>query len=353
MTVNKQVSILGESEAGVIVHPATNNPDCNQGGSGTFCTNASFVFLIDSTNVEIHDLTVDGTNVNNPAQVWARGGIVTSATPAKDTVIQNTTVKNIFLRGIYASDGGTGSSILIDGNTVSNVSGDISGNSIGIYTWLGQGTISNNTVSSSDTAITNNHSRGMTISGNTVSSSGVGIGTSNAGDSGGTIDQIFNNNITSCSSGGWGIYVFVPYNNVNVHDNTVGGCYVGVGVNGGSFSGPTAKPTITNNLIDGTGGTPADGAGVYYSNDSYGFGVRPSDIEFTGNTVVDFDTGIFITNGGGGFDMNGSFAKNRIVGNNVDTYLDTDDNNKADAGGTVGAGGGVQRVVHRAAGFRA
>ena len=106
------------------------------------------------------------------------------------------TVRNIYLRGIYASSGGT---FTFTNNTVSNVQGEAA--SIGIFNFLSSGTISNNTVSSANDAISANHSRGTTFNGNVISSSGSGVHTDNTGDSGGGLDTITNNNVSNCHAG--------------------------------------------------------------------------------------------------------------------------------------------------------
>ena len=67
--------------------------------------------------------------------------------------MSNVTVKNVFLRGIYASSKG---SFVFLSNTVTNVRGNPS--SIAIFNFGGTGTIASNTVSAANDAIASNDS---------------------------------------------------------------------------------------------------------------------------------------------------------------------------------------------------
>ena len=77
----------------------------------------------------IEDLTVDGDNPGlsgipvGGADVDARNGIITnhSAGTFNNLTVDGVTVQNIYLRGMYASSGGTFS---FTDNTIDNVQGD-------------------------------------------------------------------------------------------------------------------------------------------------------------------------------------------------------------------------------------
>ena len=90
------------------------------------------MFLVQASNVTIDHLKVDGDNpaLNagfsvGGANVDARNGIITDhqrpATRATNLSVHDVTIKNIFLRGIYASSGGT---FNFTNNTVNNVQAD-------------------------------------------------------------------------------------------------------------------------------------------------------------------------------------------------------------------------------------
>jgi len=151
VTVPKNVQVTG---AGVttIVEPAVSDPNCGGAGGASLCAGASNVFLVQSNDVEIDHLKVDGDNPTltsgesiGGADIDARNGIITNhlAGVYNNLSVHNVTVKNIFLRGIYASSGGT---FNISNNVVDNVQGQSAG-SIGIFNYLGAGTISGNQVS--------------------------------------------------------------------------------------------------------------------------------------------------------------------------------------------------------------
>ena len=94
--------------------------------------------------------------------------------------VHHVEVNNIYLRGIYASTGGT---FNFHHNTVTNVQGD--DDSIAMFAWYGPGIMANNTVSYANDGISANHSKGIQFLNNTVSHSGSGVHTDNAGDSSG------------------------------------------------------------------------------------------------------------------------------------------------------------------------
>src|SRR5262249_6000938 len=114
--------------------------------------------------------------------------------------------------------------INIHDNVVDNVQGDAD-LSIGIFNRNGGGIISGNLVSRTVDAISANHSRGTQFLNNTVTSSQSGIHTDNSRDSGGTsTDLIVGNSVSFGARMGtpasYGIWAFVPYQNVTIRNNT-------------------------------------------------------------------------------------------------------------------------------------
>ena len=206
---------------------------------------AAQMILIDANNVTVQNLTVDGDNPTLPsgnpaiggADIDAQTGIVTnfnavdgSSNPITYTgmTVKNVTVKNIFLRGIEYADGNNNANGAFDfeNNTVINVQGDDIF-SIAIFNSGGNGTIANNTVSATPSAITTDQSYGTDIFGNTITNSALAIQSDNNGNLVGTsvADSIHNNNISlGISLGGvpsYGILVFVPRKAVTVQNNTL------------------------------------------------------------------------------------------------------------------------------------
>src|SRR4051812_23578135 len=130
VVVTKQVTITGAGAASTFIKPAVSNPNCGGAGGGSLCPGGSNIFLIQADNVTISGLTLDGDNpaltggVNfGGANIDARNGIITNHISGvyNNLVVFNTTIKNIYLRGIYASTGGT---FNFHDNTVQNVQAD-------------------------------------------------------------------------------------------------------------------------------------------------------------------------------------------------------------------------------------
>ena len=137
--------------------------------------------------------------------------------------MHDVTVKNIYLRGMYASSGGT---FNFTNNTVDNVQADP--RSIACSTSAAAASMSGNHVSDANDAISANHSTGTTFTNNVDHRVGSGVHTDNEGDSGGTADVITGNNVSACTAGGYGVWTFVPYLAPTISNNTVSGCDVGL-----------------------------------------------------------------------------------------------------------------------------
>lgn len=292
VTVNKSVTIYGASQAGAIVEPAISDPNCGGAGGGSLCPGTSNVFLVQADNVTIHDLTVDGDNPAltsaydvGGANLDARNGIITNhnAGTYNNLEVYNTTVKNIYLRGIYASSGGT---FDFHDNTVTNVQAE--SGSIAMFNYGGSGYFTNNTVSYANDAVSSNWSTGTEYSNNTVTNSGSGVHTDNNGGSGGNADNIHDNDVSDCTTGGFGVWVFVPYKDVTVHSNNVTNCDIGLSLLGGQGG----TPTFSNNTIDGN--NIVDGAGMYITTNTYGYGDMNAAATLSSNTFTDAETGMYI-----------------------------------------------------------
>jgi parallel beta-helix repeat protein len=319
VNVNKEVTVDGYSQAGVIVYPVISAP--NPGGGGSIQPGSSNLFLVQANNVTIKDLTADGNNtsltsgvLSNGVDVDARNGIITDHTTGSFTnlTVQNVKVQNIYLRGIYCST--TGGNFNFSNNIVTNAAGDPA--SVAIMGWASTGTISGNTVSNSNDGIALNHSKGVTISGNTVAGCGSGIHTDNNGSGGtGIADIISNNTVSNC---GYGIFVFAPYLNVSVDGNTVTNSDVGL-TSAGTYG--TAAPTFTNNVVDGTG--KANSYGVYSTTEIWGYLSGNQYASFTNNYIQN-TTNAFLLCSQSGFTNNTSANNNSITGNTLGVKLADD-----------------------------
>ncbi len=151
VTVGHPLTLAGAGQTSTKIVPAVSDPTCSGGGSGSLCSGGplpSNVILVQSDNVTIHDLTVDGDNpaissgvTGGGVDIDARNGIITNhlpGTPFHALSVHDVTVKNIYLRGIYASS--TGGSFNFDNNTVDNVQADPA--SIAMFNSGGSGTMS-------------------------------------------------------------------------------------------------------------------------------------------------------------------------------------------------------------------
>jgi CSLREA domain-containing protein len=368
VSIAQPLTLTGAGAASVFLKPAVSNPNCGGAGGGSLCAGGSNLILVAANNVTISGLTLDGDNPSltsaenfGGANIDARNGIITNhlAGVYNNLEIHHTTIKNIWLRGVYASSGGT---FNFHDNTVQNVQANFA--SIGMFNFLGAGAFTNNTVSDCNDAISSNHSRGTTYTGNTVTTSASGIHSDNAGDSGGTNDTISGNTVTNSQIFGYGIWVFVPYKTVHVDNNTVTNVDVGYAVFGDSGvttatapapvtpgdshtpgrrapksisvtepdsqarrlptqirkfqPTPNAPPTapfaasFTGNTADGQ--NKANSTGVYFTTSQIGFGSGSPKVEFTSNTVLNNVDGFYLE-AETGFTLETAASFNRIVNN--------------------------------------
>jgi len=314
IVVDRPLTISGESQAGTKIIPAFSGP--NPGGAGSIPTGSSNVILIQAHNVTIQNLTVDGNNpdltsglVVNGEDLDARNGIITnhSAGTFNNLNINNVLVKNIYLRGIYASSGGTFS---ISNNTVTNVAGEYA--SIAMMNWSGQGSFTGNTVTSSNDGIVSNHSKGTTYSGNNVSACGSGIHTDNNTTS---ADQIFNNTVNGC---GYGIFVFAPYVDVAVYGNTITNSDVGL-ASAGTYA--SASVTFTNNLVDGQ--NKPNSIGFYSTTEIWGYPSGSQNASFSNNFIQN-TSNAFLLASEEGFTNSTTVFENSITGNTLGVKLVND-----------------------------
>jgi nitrous oxidase accessory protein NosD len=328
VAINKAVALAGSGPA-TVVEPAIANPDgpnCAVYG-GAFCggdsqaADASIIMLVQSSDVTIKDMTLEGANpalsggvTVNGVSVDARDGIVDDdyyygpSGPSagcqepnafQDLTVTGVTVRDVFERGIESTGncGYTnyyGATFTFDGDTVVNVDGD--GGSISMFNFGGAGVFRDNTVRQASDSISSNWSQGTTYTGNVISDAGSGIHTDNNGGAGGAADTITGNTVRSCVTDGYGVWVFAPYVPATIADNRVQGCYVGLAVFGSQA--PGEGPTFSDNVVKGNGAETTDPAGTYgayVTTDLLGYGAADVNVTFTGNSFEKFTTGLFVT----------------------------------------------------------
>lgn len=315
VVVNKSLTLQGERHRGrhkgdgdhrdrdgddpkkVTILPAISNANPCPGSS--LCGGAaSNIILVEADNVTIDGFTLDGDNpsltsgiIRGDADLDARNGIITNHLTGvwNDLTVSNVTMRNIYLRGIYASSGGT---FDFHDNTVTNVQGD--SNSIAMFNFGGAGVMKDNKVSFANDAISSNHSTGIQFLNNAVTHSGSGLHTDNAGDGGGTADLIQDNTVTHCQTDGYGIWVFVPYIAPVVKRNEIHGCTVGLAAFG---QGNPVTTLFKDNHLNGAGASSSDTSnsfGVIVSTDRLGFGANDVSASFTDNVLRRFNTGVYV-----------------------------------------------------------
>jgi nitrous oxidase accessory protein NosD len=295
--VNKPVTLRGSGNS-TVVYPATSNPAC---GGGSLCGGAaSNIVLVQASDVTITKLRLEGDNpaltsgvVVGGKDIDARNGIITNheAGTYNNLTVSKVKVSDVYLRGMYASSGGT---FDFNHDTVENVQAE--GASIAMFAFGGSGVMSHNKVANANDAISANHSTGTQFLDNTITKSGSGVHTDNNGDSGGSADVIEGNKISACNSNGYGIFVFVPYVSPTVKANKVKGCYIGLAAFGSGVSGQGA--TFSENKVDGTGASTTDPAGTYgayVTTDQLGFAFADVTATLTGNSFMHSGTGVLVT----------------------------------------------------------
>jgi hypothetical protein len=297
IVVNKSVTLRGAG-LNTVIYPATSNPACSP---GSLCGGAaSNIILVQADNVTISSVWLRGDNPNLTSNVLvggedidARNGIITNHALGtyNNLTVSKVKVTGAYLRGIYASSGGT---FTFTRDTVENVQAVEA--SIAMFDYEGAGVMSYNKVLNANDAISANWSKGTQFLNNTITKSGSGVHTDNNGGSGGSADLIKGNTVKECKVDGYGVFVFVPFVSATVESNKVSGCSVGLAVYGGGVSGQ--GPTFVKNVANGTGASTTNNGGTvgaYLTTDQLGYAFGDVTATLTGNQLSHFNTGMFVT----------------------------------------------------------
>jgi len=333
LVIDKSLTLRGTKQKAVTIMPAVSNPNPCTGSSLCGSANAaSNIILVQADDVTIDSLTLNGDNpsltsgiVRSGADLDARNGIITNyyAGVWNNLTVSNVTVKNIYLRGMYAASGG---SFNFNRNTVTNVQGDYY--SIAIFNFGGSGVIANNKVAFANDAIASNWSSGVQFLKNKVTHSFSGVHSDNSG----AADLIKGNSVEDCLTDGYGIWVFVPYVAPTVEDNEVERCTVGLAVFG---QGAPVTTQFNDNEVNGKGAlnsSPSNSFGVIVSTDILGYGYTDVSALFTNNEIEKFDTGLYVEQHGElfGFVPGGGGQATATFHNNVIEKNDTGANGMPD-----------------------
>jgi parallel beta-helix repeat protein len=310
--LDKPVKIDGESRAGVIVAPA--GEDANLDGPGNFAGAYQHGFVIQSSNVTIQDLTVDGeANAGlTPGKNNYRAGIVTN--PSLDEAFHNTKIDNVAVRNVYRRGIQLDSGNLTDGNSTGNtITGSIvdgvdsAAAGYAIVALNSDTLISGNKVSNAANGIGTNYTVDeanaplVTIRANTITNTGVGISASGLADGsliGGPLAVDANQiTLTTKASADVGIVVQYAVGQVTVQRNTISGLGGDAGI--WLFHNEDADaPVIVrqNSITSGAGvaANPGEGTGIFLTDDGDLFGDEDGDsyAVLLGNTITGFARGI-------------------------------------------------------------
>jgi hypothetical protein len=306
LTIDKGLTLAGAGQGKTFLYSAVSEPVC---AGGSLCGSAHMI-LVEADDVTIYGFTIDGDNpaitsgvVVNGADVDARNGIITNHNLGvyDNLVVYANTVKNIYLRGVYASSGGT---FNFHHNTVDNVDGSTS--SIALFNFYGSGAISFNTVSNANDAIASNWSQGTQYLNNTITNSGSGVHSDNNQTTG---DLLGWNTVSNCKPNGYGVWVFSPFVAPTIEGNLVTNCQVGLAV---ARQNAAVTPLIINNSVVGPG--TADSIGLYVTTDGFGWGSTNVSVYAIGNTLTGADYGVYLEEQAT-YTMDAELHSNNISGN--------------------------------------
>lgn len=296
ITIDKPLTLLGTGRGATRILPALSNPDCGGAGGGSLCAGASNIILVQADDVTIAGFTLDGDNpaltsgvTAGGADLDARNGIITNYLSGvyDNLVVHDVRVENVYLRGIYASSGGT---FDFHDNVVRNVQADPA--SIAMFNFGGSGVFARNSVSLASDAISANWSRGTSFLDNAITDSASGVHTDNAGGAGGVADVIRGNQVERCTADGYGVWVFVPYIAPTVEGNRVHRCATGLALFGGYNASPVA---FTGNSVDNA--DAANSVGTLVTSDMIGYGCSNASAAFTDNTLKSNAAGVKLLQG--------------------------------------------------------
>ncbi len=329
--INKGLELSGAGAEAVTVYPAVSLPNPCAGSS--LCgsrTAASNIILTEANGITIHGFTLDGNNISltggytcGGVDIDARNGIVEYYPGGvfDGLEVYDTTVKNIYLRGIYAASGGSGFNL--HDNTVQNV--QCEGASIAIFNFGGSGVIEDNSVTDVNDAISANWSTGTQFLNNTVVGAASGVHTDNSGNgAGAAVDLIQGNSVSACKPDGYGIFVFTPYLAVSVDQNSVSGCHVGL-TEAGQYTAVT--PTFTRNTVDGLG---SGLIGAYITTAVWGYTSGNVSASFESNVIQNNAYGIYFESQAG-FGLETAVYGNSLTGNTYGTAYENSGTIVADA----------------------
>ena len=232
--------------------------------------------------------------------------------PSTTLWFYNTTgIENIYLRGIYASSGGSG--FFFHDNTVRNVQADP--NSVAMFNFGGSGVMSNNVVTEASDALSANYSTGTQFLNNTISNSASGVHTDNSSGP----DLISGNNASAMEAGAYMVsWVPAPYGSVRFQGNPSHPDARWSLASAGQGSAVT--PLFLNNQV--TAGGASGRLWVFTKrHPSLALAMEMSPGAFQGNTIQGFTYGFYLEDQFPTNNLSASITQNNVVtGNNYGVH---------------------------------
>ena len=339
LTINKALTVAGQSQAGVVIKPSTPDPHVD----GSFPTGFNYA-LLQSGNTAIRSLTVDGRDV--PGGHNFRAGVMTDhrlATLFNNISVQNVTIQHTWRRGIqlFCNLPAKSSGHLVAGNTVGGGAGTPSAvyctGIVGFDTT--DSVFSNNIVSNVLSGIemvqwSASGGSKVTMQGNTLSGVNTGIQLVVPADGslvGGPLPADGNTiTVIAGARDNDGILVRNATGTVTVQNNTVNASGKANGLSMFGNSDPAHPVLVLNNTFTGsasTSGAAGEGTGVFMSDDTTLFGDAggqpqadlPTYATLTGNTITGFVRGVDLYRNGTTPDAGGQIVQATIGGTNPST----------------------------------
>lgn len=284
--IDKSLNLLGAGEDSVLVYPDSSDigiPDPELGPS----FRGSQMCVVQASDVTIDGFTFDGDSptLTPPGTLDARNGIITNyyAGNWSNLKVQNCTVKNIYLRGIYscAKDANTPTGISFYHNTVTNVKG-VSMQSAAIMLWGCAGEVKKNNISDASIGVMYHIYSDGAVDSNTISNCEVAIAV-NSNDDTTTVSK---NTITDSDQG---IQTISTLHSMDVANNGLTNCYWGMVAYGGGDS----PANFLFNKVQGPSSFEA--IGFYASTDISPWGMGDVYATLKNNTITKSFWGVVLS----------------------------------------------------------
>ncbi|MFH1143646.1 MAG: right-handed parallel beta-helix repeat-containing protein [Candidatus Eisenbacteria bacterium] len=255
LLIDRSLTLDGAGRDLVTVYPAVSDI----GGTGGPSFGYSQLAVIEATGVTLRGLTFDGDSpdLTPLGQLDARNGVITNYNTGdwNDLVVEDCTVRNLYLRGIYASAQSALTGVRFIGNIVEHIRG-VSYQSAGVMFYRTHGQIEENVVSDCSIGIMHHTLSSGYIERNTVSDCDNCI----AVNSNAAPTQVMSNDVIDYVDSG--IQTVEPHGYIEIFNNDIysavtPGLYDQFAIYiFGQYSGYTGDQRITGNRLGTSAALP-------------------------------------------------------------------------------------------------